>query len=261
MTGLELDAALAQLAETHPGVNLTRDDLARWVEQRPEAKPGQLVDLALACACCSGDGAALQAFRQVVGDEARRSVKRLGLGDVALEEVMTSLEDRLLGLHGGAPQLASYSGIGPLRAWVRMVAVRAGLRAKGQGSASPPAAEAEVLSPELAYLKSLYGAPLRRCLADSMAALSIRDRNLLRLHFLDGVSAERLGVMHSVHRVTAYRWLQAAIEALSRGVRTRLADELELTPDSIDSLMKVMRSELSLNLENLAPPMQQPPKG
>jgi RNA polymerase sigma-70 factor, ECF subfamily len=65
-------------------------------------------------------------------------------------------------------------------------------------------------------------------------AASRRDRDLLRLHFLGGVTLEQLAQMYGVHRATVVRSLAAA----------RQADEL-------DEMFDLVASRVELSIERL----------
>ncbi len=98
-----------------------------------------------------------------------------------------------------------------------------------------------------------------QAIAAAMAELSVRQRTLVRLHYVEGVSAQALAKMYSVHRATTTRWLVEARERLLELVQTRLRDSLELDTASLHSLQRTLAGGLELSLPALLEP--KPSKG
>ena len=76
----------------------------------------------------------------------------------------------------------------------------------------------------------------------------MRERNLLRLHYAEGLTAERLGVLHRVHRVTVTRWLSGARQLLLDELRRELAQSLRLNRSEVSSLVRLLGSRLEISL-------------
>jgi RNA polymerase sigma-70 factor (ECF subfamily) len=117
----------------------------------------------------------------------------------------------------------------------------------------PPSHGATVIirsgpGPEVALLKARYAGAFQRALDQALAELTVRERNLLRLHFVDGMSVDKLGVAYNVHRATAARWIRAARDGLMDRVRARLRAELRLPVSEIDSLVALVQSQLEVSL-------------
>jgi RNA polymerase sigma-70 factor (ECF subfamily) len=113
-----------------------------------------------------------------------------------------------------ASEIAGYSGRGPLRGWLRSVAVHAAWKhlKRARNTAAQQNDDLDTLpsllrDPELTYLHDAYRAPFKGALAQAMAALTVRQRNLLRQHFVDALSIDQLGALYRVDRSTAARWL------------------------------------------------------
>ena len=58
---------------------------------------------------------------------------------------------------------------------------------------------------EIRHLKTLYRGEFREAFQHALASLSVRDRNMLRQHYVDGLAMEQLGAMYQVHRITIVR--------------------------------------------------------
>src|SRR5688572_5498825 len=81
-------------------------------------------DLYLACACASGDAVAIAAFDREMLPLVRDAARRIDPTDEFADEVVQQARERLLVSTGSTSRIASYGGQGPLRAWVRIAAMR-----------------------------------------------------------------------------------------------------------------------------------------
>ena len=78
--------------------------------------------------------------------------------------------------------------------------------------------------------------------------IPLKDRNLLRHHYLDGVETSELGRMLGVHRATAVRWLAAARESFVAAFRDELALRLNVQRLDVDSITRLFKSQLDISL-------------
>jgi RNA polymerase sigma-70 factor (ECF subfamily) len=102
--------------------------------------------------------------------------------------------------------------------------------------------------PEMDYLRSRYADEFRAAFVTALGALPTRERNVLRLHLLDGLNVDRIGQLYDVHRATAARWLAHAREELFRHTRDTLRKELGLTQTEFASIVRLVRSELDVSI-------------
>jgi RNA polymerase sigma-70 factor (ECF subfamily) len=210
-------------------------------------------DLYLACACASGDSRAIATFTERHADQIDAALRSAGATPAVVDETVQRLLELLfVAAPGGRRGIETYSGRGQLRAWVRSVAVRTGRRLMGADRAAVDPGVLELLpardDPELEHLQERYGAELREAFHAALVALTPRQRNVLRQHHLDGLSIDQLAVLYRVHRATAARWAASARQALLDGTRDRLADRLALAPDDLDSIIRLVRSQLDVSL-------------
>lgn len=105
--------------------------------------------------------------------------------------------------------------------------------------------------PELAHIKSLYRQEFKGAFQNALNSLTPRERNMLRMVLLDGLSITDLGAFYRVHRSTASRQLAAAREKLMDETRQELRAVLDLSPEQFYSLLQTIRSHLDLSLENI----------
>jgi RNA polymerase sigma-70 factor (ECF subfamily) len=105
--------------------------------------------------------------------------------------------------------------------------------------------------PEMVALKRSCGAAFRQAFGEAIAELPPRSRLLLRQHLLDGLSHEQLGALHDVHPVTAFRWLREARVEIVASTRRRLGATLRLRPAEVDSLLRLLESQLDASVSRL----------
>lgn len=176
-------------------------------------------ELELAEGCARGDTAAVEAFERDYLSIVPAALAGMRLDKAMVEDVRALTRERLL------PRLVAYAGKGRLRGLVQVTATRIAIdlvRRDGK-QATLPAQLAEPGDLELSLIKAQYRAQFVDALRAAMAALPPRDRNLLHLHFLGGVTLEKLAAMYDVNRATVVRWLAAARAAVLDHTRRSLA--------------------------------------
>ncbi|RKG78589.1 hypothetical protein D7W79_12610 [Corallococcus exercitus] len=215
-------------------------------------------DLYLALAALEGQRAALDALESSVLVPAGRAVRRVEASDAFVDEVLQLTRLRLLVEEGGrAPRLTEYAGRGPLRRWAEAVSLGIALSLKRRPERSTPlddaliAADLGAADPELEHIRHRYRPAFRAAFAEALAALSLRDRNLLRMGLVQGLGVESLGALHQVHASTVSRWMAKAREALLEHTRMALARRLALNTSQLDSLLRVLDGSLEISLASL----------
>ena len=101
-------------------------------------------------------------------------------------------------------------------------------------------------------MRARYAPQVRSSFAQAMAALTPRQRNVLRQYHIDGSTIDQLAVLYKINRATAARWVAGARLALVTATRDRLIAELVLEPHEVDSVIRLVRSQLSLSVRELA---------
>jgi len=216
-------------------------------------------DVYLACACACGVPGALEAFERTYLPEMQSALARLRARDDISVEVLQRVRIKLF--VADAPKIASYSGRGPLGAWLRVLVVHEFVSLQRQvGRRLEDEADAllgEVAASddhERAMVRAHFGPQFKEAFQEALDKLDARERNVLRLHLLDGLSVEQIGVAYGVHRVSVSRWLSAAREALFRATRDALCARLKMTPTELESIIRVCMSHLDVSLDRVLSP-------
>jgi RNA polymerase sigma-70 factor (ECF subfamily) len=218
-------------------------------------------DLALACACADANPRALTRFEREFGRDIERAVERVPDVGMDRDDFRQRVREKLFTATGGAqPRIATYGGRGSLRAWVRVTATRLALdltrrRADPQHQASADGDLVERIDggtdPELAFMRSQWGQELRTLMEVAIGRLSPRHRNLLRYHYLHGLTARKIAQMYDVHRATAFRWLEEARGAVIGGLSAAAQEQLRVGPEEIQSIVALLGSRLDLSMRRL----------
>lgn len=213
-------------------------------------------DLYLACGCALGDAASLDDFGQQILSRVGIFVARFDLAPHQVDEVRQRVGMKLL--VGAKPGIARYRGQGPLRAWIRVTAVRVAIDVIGSGGIdhAVDGALLDVLvstdeNPELAAARNLHRQQLQTSLEAALHALEAREKTLLRLYVVDGLNIEAIGAIYCVHRATIARWLVAIRGKILEGVRRTLAVRASVSPSELRSLAGLLQSEIRLSARRI----------
>jgi RNA polymerase sigma-70 factor (ECF subfamily) len=114
--------------------------------------------------------------------------------------------------------------------------------------------------PELDYLKLRYASDFKIVLESALGQLDARQVTLLKLSFIEQLSASAIGVMYSVSARSVQRWLVDIRESLLASMREGLKQRLSLSPNELESLLGLVDSQLQVSLHRLLDPAtkQQP---
>lgn len=250
--------ALARAA--WPDLALPRGQLAEFLDGRCDADTSVegVQELALAFAISRGDERALELFEERYLSAVPAALAHMKLGPEAIDDVVQMVREKLVVGGSGPCRLEQYAGKGTLGGLIRVVAVRSALswirkHRKELGAATDelrqlPAASAD---PELAFIKERYRGEFKTAFACAVDALSDRERNLMRLHIIGGVTLESLAEMYGVHRATITRWLARARQRVMTETRKGVQRSLELKSSEFDEMMDLIRSRLDLSVSRV----------
>ena len=218
-----------------------------------ESLPLEPADLYLCCACAAARPEALQLFENEAKAIAELAIRRIDDREDFVRDALQELWNKLL--LGEQARVRSYSGRGPLQAWVRVAATRVALdrRRAYQRSAHRQVELTERLAAtevnlEASLLKARFGQAFQDALRGSVANLSEQERNVLRMHVVGRCSIDEIGLAYRVHRATAARWIERARDKIYQDVRSQLCVEHKLTASEFQSLATLLGAELELSL-------------
>lgn len=189
--------------------------------------------------------------------------------DAAEREIFAPVADRLARSHGRAAAddsvqqvreqllvtggLSRYAGRGPLKAWVMVIAVRKLLaqRAAPHDSLGGAAELAASDRLELTLLKARYAGVFKQALQRALDSLERRERLVLRMHTVDGLSAEKIGAIFHAHRSTATEWIAKARATLHERVTAEVQREAGLSSAELQSIGRVLQRHTDFSLPRL----------
>jgi RNA polymerase sigma-70 factor, ECF subfamily len=264
-----LAAHLAAGREAWPDAVLTEAAFIRHLARVLPAEAGEEelrglrgADVYVACACAGGDEQAMVAFERRYFGEVDVAAARLRAAPQAATEVKQMLR-RILFVSEGTrvAAAASFAGRGDLRGWIRVAAVRELQRILIREKRAVPLDEDQLLDvlspaqdPELAYLRDLYRTGFAEAVRVAMAAAPAKERALLRYHVMDGLNIEAIGRLYDVHRATVARWLEKARAGILARTREELTRRLGISPDEVDSIIRLVQSRLDVSMERVLAP-------
>jgi RNA polymerase sigma-70 factor (ECF subfamily) len=232
----------------HLGDRLPEDESARATFGKLHA-----ADLYLACACARQVPEAVAAFERDHLSRAVGAVRRIDSTPDFVDEVRQRLRERLL--VGSLPRIGEYTGGGPLQAWVRVAATRLALNTRRDALRNAqlrPHIPSSPRDPEIDLLNGQYRGQVAAAFRAAFTRLGGNDRELLRLHYVEGLSHEQIARAHQVERSTASRRIGAARRFILDETRRELERLVPaITSASRDSLLAALRSQVGLSLVSL----------
>ena len=244
-----------------PGIELAVGDFAVFVADRLPAGVAPATALAalrldqlfLACACARGDERALRHFHESVLPSLDGALARMRLDPFDRDEVRQLVLEKLFVPHEGSPRIETFTGRGELAGWARAIAVRTALnylrdhrRAELVGDDDLDELPDIADDPELAHIRDHYRDRFAHAFRAAVAALSDRERTLLRYHYVDGLALHQIAAIYRMHRSTAFRWLDDARAAIVRHTRDALRIEIAISSSGIASIVRLIESQLEV---------------
>jgi RNA polymerase sigma-70 factor (ECF subfamily) len=249
-----------------PALAVTDHDFVRHIADRVPPEAAMLpylsslcaADLFLACACALGDAAGLAALETQYLEVLPAVLVSIGLpGDVTIEarqrlriRLLVSTDDR-------RAKIATYRGRGELSAWIRTSAIREALQLlrqeKQEASNRDLLADWPVATedPQLEQIRRRYQAEFKECFVAALAALTARARNILRQHFVYGMTIDQLGKIYGIHRTTALRWSHRARGKLLGKTKRLLGERFHIGKTEVESLVRLLQADLAVSLDRL----------
>ena len=209
-------------------------------------------DLFVAFACLSRDESAWKELDRSFLAKVPDYVRAIDPSPAFADEVRQRLSEKLAGMATATPKLASYSGRGPLAAWLRVGAIREAqsmVRAR-RHSAEPDSLRlaSEGLDPEVVLLKRDGTAAFRKAFDDVIASLPDDERSVLKLHYLDGLTLDEVARAFRTSRATAARLVLQARERIATRFERRLRELHGKNAPNMESLLALVESQLGSSM-------------
>lgn len=214
-------------------------------------------DLLLASRCAVADPAAIALLDERHLKRIGAVVRRLDASGRLGEDVAQALREKLLlPASDGRRRIGDFSGKGSLDAWLRAAAVRTALnlrRGKAELIGFEPDAElADHVDlrpdPELGLARATSKKLFAEAFTEALGGLSQRDRAVLKLHYLDGLSTKKIALIYGTHRITVTRWLVSCRQQLLEETRYLLAQRLDVDALELDSLMRMAKVSFDVSI-------------
>jgi RNA polymerase sigma-70 factor (ECF subfamily) len=239
------EAFVAYLARRLPRADATRKAWESWAVE----------DLYLCCACAGGDPSAVELFERQNIQIVRAAIRRLRPGHPLEEELVQQLREELLVGRGGPPLLEGYAGLGRLSGWLNVVATRTARRQMAREERYVPVGDDRLAQRLLAEVddpdRKRYLAPFRVALQSALGELEVRDLNLLRLRYKDGLTLQHIGSIYRVHNATVHRWIERIHQRLLDRTTELMVAEQGLADDECASVMRALQGQLDLTITTL----------
>ncbi len=261
-----LEATWQAARQAWPGIEVSSEEFAAYLLSRlTESEPVEdeiirlhAADLYLACACRRGDAEAQKALEGLCQQAAAAALRGQDPSGALSAEVAQGLLTRLLsGGADGAGKLGQFQGRSALRAFLRVAASREALNLRRARRRECPLAEDLLLrlvseeDPELALWKQRYRQEFKLAFQGVLSSLSPRERNLLSHQVVENLTLDQIGAMYHVNRSTVCRWLQSIRDRLHQETRAALAERLSVTPQDVDSILRLVLSRIDASLERV----------
>lgn len=264
-TADEVDQMLSQIEAAWPDVRVDAAQFAAalqaaWLKTDRSVPMGKLAvaDLYLAFACLQNDPVALKALDRLLQD-VTPALRRQADAHVVEETLQRTRERLLLPLGGNAPKLSLYAGRGSLSAFLRIVAINVlrnlissdrHLQGQRESDDKLPAVNAST-DVERRVGGMDQQVKFREAFREAVRALPLRDRTMLRLNVLDGLSIDDLAPLYKVSRATAARWLASARARLVALTKDELQATLRLDGLEAERLLESIKSGFELSLSGV----------
>ena len=215
-------------------------------------------DLYLACAVGYDVPEAADLFARDFLAPIGTAVMAIDRNPAFVDEVRQALYERLLIHDGGPPRILQYGGRASLSSWVGVAAQRLALgmlrsdgarqRAADRAADEPVALD---LGPELAYLKTRYRDAFKEAVGVALAQLPQRQRTVIRLHTIAGLTLARIAAMMKVDESTVSRWITRAREGILEVTNRELGERLGIRVTEVPSLARLVTSQLDVSVARL----------
>jgi RNA polymerase sigma-70 factor (ECF subfamily) len=272
-TARVLAALYARGRMAHPGLAVGEEAfgryLARCVDGGSAGRATPLGDLAaedlyLACACAARLQGAAAAFEQKCGGAIRRAVSRvLATRDEQQAAEQRAWEYLIVEECGGPPRIGQYLGRAPLEKWVSVASMRLAItlgrtesterRLRDKTIAEVAGVDADVLSKEGDLRAAFDGA-----VSDALGQLKARERLVLKLFLVSGMTLDAIGKSLGITRQAASKTIARARENIIKHVKASVQESLQMSKEDLASVLRHVASQLDGTISRVLEKDQEP---
>jgi RNA polymerase sigma-70 factor len=217
-------------------------------------------DLYLAQGCELGIPAALSAFASTYLSTVDLYLEHFKNAAVCSDDVRRELEDTLLfGRRTPPGRIGQYRGNGPLKNFVATAARNAALtmlRTRGRHMVNDFDDLASQVSAPFEGTESIAAARdegvVRDAVRSALLGLDRRQRTIVRLHLVRGVTFTKIARMLKVHQSTVSRSFDAALHTLYRAIRRELHELHGMSESEMQSIIHDVRGRLELTWSRIS---------
>lgn len=263
----QLRTALNEARGAWPTLDVSDEQFVHYLAERMPAAESpvqwlrtvQAPDLYLCSACAGGNAAALSIFDTKLLPQVVQAIASINPEPSFVAEVQQQVRRKLLVVENSRSRISEYAGFGPLLHWLRAVAVRTALNLRrSQGRQDIPVPDESLLNLpqnvgdlELDYLKTRYRKDFTQAFQHALSLLTSEERNVLRLHFVEGLTLSQIGTAYQADKSTISRWIAKARKSLLEQTREELSKKFRLDSRELDSLMYLVQSQLDVSISSL----------
>jgi RNA polymerase sigma-70 factor, ECF subfamily len=216
-------------------------------------------DLYLTAGCLLGRPAAVTAFENHHLSSVGGLIKHLDATPVFADEVRQELRRKFFVAEPPTlPKLASYTGRGPLGSWVAVAAQRAALDVLRRWNRERPTDDQVLenllsggLNPELLLAKAHLKHEVQQALRSALKSLPVRERIVLRLALVTGLTLDEVGTIYKVNASTISRWLCRSRRNILAAMEEFLMERAGASPSDLQSMVALVRSQVDVGLSSL----------
>ena len=214
-------------------------------------------DLYLASACAAHARGAATAFERKYGAVIRRAIARVIKSADERQEAEQRAWHHIFVEDGpGPPRITQYRGRGPLESWVSVAAMRVAVsfvRAESAGRRlhSKVVADTMGVDAEGKSIRKELRVAFETAVAEALDGLKPRERLILSLHVVSGMTFEAIGKSLGVSRQAVSKAFAHCRESILVEVGGLLKRRLKMSESELSSALRVVGSQLDISISRV----------
>lgn len=205
-------------------------------------------DLYLSMACARQNHSAWERFLKLYGDYIQAIARFMAqTRDMAIELASNLPGHLFLPDRSGRSRIASYDGQTMLATWLRVIITRQAINERKASSHESLGEMPDIVDEmglqriESGVRTAKYAAMVEQSFAAAGAALSTRERLLIRWKYKEGLSADEIAELLDVHPSTICRQFKQVYKKLAQESAKLLASQYRLSAAAVEECLKEAR--------------------